>query len=103
MGAVFRVGAEQVVVLALQHFDPQLQVDGQIGEPGHLDALLPSHPFRAHERAVIERCVDEIPRMGMLAVDAAEAALELPSLDLQAGGQGGSDEIGFLQFRPALR
>ena len=41
--------------------------------------------------------------MGMLGVDAAEAALELPTLDLQAGGQGGSYEIGFLQLRPAFR
>ena len=103
MGPVFRVGAEQLVVLALQRFDSQLKVEGKIREPGHLDALFPSHAFRPHERPVIERCVDEIPCMRMLAVDAAEAALELPSLDLKAGGQGGSNEIGFLQLRPAFR
>ena len=87
MGAVFRAGAEQMVVLTLQTLDSKLKVDGEIRDPGHLDALLPSHPFRSHERAVIERCVDEIPCMGMLGVDAAEAALELPPLTCRPAGR----------------
>ena len=103
MRPVFRIGAEQLIVLALQRLDSQLKVDGKIREPGHLNPFFPAHPFSAHECAVIKRYVDEIPRMGMLGVDAADAALELPSLDLQAGGQGGSYEISFLYGRPAIR
>ena len=86
------VGIEQQVVLPLQQRREVCKLDTRIRPP-----------FLADHRSIVQRNVDEIPCMGMLGVDAAEATLELPSLDLQAAGQGGSYEIGFLQLRPAFR
>lgn len=100
-GPLLRVRSEEPVVLALQHLGAELEVDGELGQVRHLGALL-GEPFVPDEDAVDERHVDEVPRVRVLGVDAADAALELPALELESLRKRRRDEEGLLDLHAFL-
>jgi hypothetical protein len=64
-------------------------------QAGIHDAVLPQ------QGAVGQVLVHEIPGVGVLVVQVADAGQELAAADLQAGGQAAGVEVGLLQFHAA--
>jgi hypothetical protein len=91
----------ELLVLPLQQLGSDLQVEGELREPGELESFL-VQAVPAEEQLVGEVLVDEVPLVRVVRVRVADPAQELPPLELQAEGEAAGLEEDLLRFDPLL-